>query len=63
MATGNQGEPLDALIKLCVNNIVILKLKIQIQYLITFTPSPSMEIQMYNTMNQLAKAGATCIDC
>ena len=26
--------------------------------LITFTPSPSMEVQMYNTLNQLAKAGA-----
>ena len=26
--------------------------------LITFTPSPGMEVSMYNTMNQLAKAGA-----
>ncbi len=39
-----------------------IKIKNTDTVLITFTPSPGLEVQMYNTMNQLAKAGATCIN-
>ena len=58
MATGNKGEPLDALDKIVRKHHRDIKIKNTDTVLITFTPSPSMEVQMYNTMNQLAKAGA-----
>lgn len=58
MATGNKGEPLDALDKIIRKHHRDIKIKKTDTVLITFTPSPSMEVQMYNTMNQLAKAGA-----
>ena len=58
MATGNKGEPLDALDKIVRKHHRDVKIKKTDTVLITFTPSPSMEVQMYNTMNQLAKAGA-----
>lgn len=58
MATGNKGEPLDALEKIVRKHHRDIKIKKTDTVLITFTPSPSMEVQMYNTMNQLAKAGA-----
>lgn len=59
MATGNKGEPLEALDKIVRKHHRDVKIKNTDTVLITFTPSPSMEVQMYNTMNQLAKAGAT----
>lgn len=58
MATGNKGEPLDALDKIVRKHHRDIKIRNTDTVLITFTPSPSMEVQMYNTMNQLAKAGA-----
>ena len=58
MATGNKGEPLDALDKIMRKHHRDVKIKNTDTVLITFTPSPSMEVQMYNTMNQLSKAGA-----
>jgi len=58
IATGNQGEPLDALDKIVRKHHRDIKIKNTDTVLITFTPSPSMEVQMYNTMNQIAKAGA-----
>ncbi|MGN7479468.1 ribonuclease J [Solibacillus silvestris] len=58
MATGNKGEPLDVLDKIVRKHHRDVKIKNTDTVLITFTPSPSMEVQMYNTMNQLAKAGA-----
>lgn len=59
MATGNKGEPLDVLDKIIRKHHRDVKIRNTDTVLITFTPSPSMEVQMYNTMNQLAKAGAT----
>ncbi|MCH7320994.1 MULTISPECIES: ribonuclease J [Solibacillus] len=61
MATGNKGEPLDALDKIVRKHHRDVKIKNTDTVLITFTPSPSMEVQMYNTMNQLAKAGANVL--
>ncbi|GLC87339.1 ribonuclease J [Lysinibacillus piscis] len=58
IATGNRGEPLDALEKIVRKHHRDLKLKQNDTVLITFTPSPSMEVQMANTMNAIAKAGA-----
>lgn len=59
MATGNKGEPLDVLDKIVRKHHRDVKIRNTDTVLITFTPSPSMEVQMFNTMNQLAKAGAT----
>lgn len=61
LITGNQGEPLDALDKIIRKHHREIKIKDTDTVLITFTPSPSMEVQMYNTMNQLAKAGANVL--
>ena len=58
IATGNKGEPLDALEKIVRKHHRDIKVKKDDTVLITFTPSPGMEVQMANTMNQLAKAGA-----
>lgn len=58
IATGNQGEPLDALDKILRKHHRDIKIKDTDTVLITFTPSPGLEVQMYNTMNQIAKAGA-----
>ena len=56
--SGNQGEPLDALEKMVRKHHKDIRIKDTDTVLITFTPSPSMEVSMYNTMNLLAKAGA-----
>ena len=58
IVSGNQGEPLDALDKMVRKHHKDIKIKDTDTVLITFTPSPGMEVRMYNTMNQLAKAGA-----
>lgn len=58
IVTGNQGEPLDALEKIVRNHHQDLKIKETDTVLITFTPSPGMEVSMYETMNNLAKKGA-----
>lgn len=61
IATGNQGEPLEALDKIVRKHHRDIKIKNSDTVLITFTPSPGMEVQMYNTMNQIAKAGANVL--
>ncbi len=61
IATGNQGEPLEALDKIVRKHHRDIKIKHTDTVLITFTPSPGMEVQMYNTMNQIAKAGANVL--
>ena len=61
IATGNQGEPLDALDKIVRKHHREIKIRDTDTVLITFTPSPTMEVQMYNTMNLLAKAGANVL--
>lgn len=61
IATGNQGEPLDALDKIVRKHHREIKFRNTDTVLITFTPSPTMEVQMYNTMNQIAKAGANVL--
>ncbi|MGE7947254.1 ribonuclease J [Lysinibacillus sp. NPDC093688] len=58
IATGNKGEPLDALEKIVRKHHRDIKIKKDDTVLITFTPSPGMEVQMANTMNSIAKAGA-----
>lgn len=58
IATGNKGEPLDALEKIVRKHHRDIKIKQDDTVLITFTPSPNMEVQMANTMNSIAKAGA-----
>lgn len=58
IASGNQGEPLEALDKIIRKHNRDVKLKPTDTVLITFTPSPGMELQMYNTMNEIAKVGA-----
>lgn len=61
IVTGNQGEPLDALEKIVRNHHKDLKIKETDTVLITFTPSPGMEVSMFETMNDLAKKGANVL--
>ncbi len=61
IVTSNQGEPLEALDKIVRKQHRDLRIKDTDTVLITFTPSPGMEIQMGSAMNNLAKAGATVL--
>ena len=61
IVTGNQGEPLNALEKIVRKHHNDIRIKDTDTVLITFTPSPGMEVSMYETMNQLAKDGATVL--
>lgn len=61
IVTGNQGEPLEALDKMVRKQHKDVRIKETDTVLITFTPSPGMEVPMYQTMNKLAKAGATVL--
>ncbi|ARF15367.1 ribonuclease J [Sporosarcina ureae] len=61
IVTGNQGEPLEALEKIVRKHHREINIKSSDTVLITFTPSPVMEISMYKMMNELAKAGATVL--
>lgn len=61
IVTSNQGEPLDALDKIVRKQHREIRIKDTDTVLITFTPSPGMEIQMATAMNNLAKAGATVL--
>lgn len=61
IVTSNQGEPLDALDKIVRKQHRDIRIKETDTILITFTPSPGMEVQMSNVMNNLAKAGATVL--
>lgn len=55
--TGNQGEPLEGLEKIIRKHHRDIRLKTTDTVLITFTPSPGMEVQIAETMNTLAKQG------
>lgn len=61
IVTGNQGEPLDALEKIVRKHHKDIKIKETDTVLITFTPSPSMEVSMYQMANELSKAGANVL--
>lgn len=56
--TGNQGEPLEGLEKIIRKHHRDIRIKSTDTVLITFTPSPGMEVQIADTMNSLAKLGA-----
>lgn len=58
IVTGNKGEPLDALEKIVDKFHKDIQIKETDTVLITFTPSPGMEVSMYQVANELAKAGA-----
>lgn len=58
IVTGNKGEPLDALEKIVRKRHQDIRIKDTDTVLITFTPSPGMEVAMYETMNELAMSGA-----
>ncbi|ETT85912.1 ribonuclease J [Viridibacillus sp. FSL R5-0477] len=58
IVTGNQGEPLEGLEKIIRKHHRDIRIKPTDTVLITFTPSPGMEVQIAETMNSLAKAGA-----
>jgi len=58
IVSGTQGEPLEALDKMVRKHHKDVKIKETDTVLITFTPSPGMEVAMFKTMNHLAKTGA-----
>ncbi|MCM3386810.1 ribonuclease J [Ureibacillus chungkukjangi] len=61
LVTSNQGEPLEAIDKIVRKQHRDIRIKDTDTVLITFTPSPGMEVQMGNAMNNLAKAGANVL--
>lgn len=58
IVSGTQGEPLEALEKMVRKQHREIKINENDTVLITFTPSPGMEVSMYHSMNNIAKAGA-----
>lgn len=58
IVSGTQGEPLEALEKMVRRQHREIKIKDTDTVLITFTPSPGMEVSMYHSMNNIVKAGA-----
>ncbi|MDW0115679.1 ribonuclease J [Sporosarcina thermotolerans] len=61
IVTGNKGEPLDALEKIVRKYHKDIKIKETDTVLITFTPSPGMEVSMFKMANELSKAGANVL--
>lgn len=61
LVTSNQGEPLEAIDKIVRKQHRDVRIKDTDTVLITFTPSPGMEVQMAVAMNNLAKAGANVL--
>ncbi|KGR73949.1 ribonuclease J [Ureibacillus sinduriensis] len=61
LVTSNQGEPLEAIDKIVRKQHRDIRIKDTDTVLITFTPSPGMEVQMGTAMNNLAKAGANVL--
>lgn len=58
IVSGTQGEPLEALERMVRKQHREIKINDTDTVLITFTPSPGMEVSMYHTMNNITKAGA-----
>ncbi|QQD85707.1 MULTISPECIES: ribonuclease J [Jeotgalicoccus] len=59
IATGSQGEPIEALGKMSRGQHEVTNIKEGDEVYILTTPSSSMEVVLYSTQNELVKAGAT----
>lgn len=58
IATGTQGEPIEALAQMAMNKHNILNIEEGDTVFITTTPSSNMEVILGSTINHLVKAGA-----
>ncbi|WP_271398201.1 ribonuclease J [Salinicoccus roseus] len=58
IATGSQGEPIEALGRMSSGQHEVTNIKEGDNVYILTTPSSSMEVILYSTMNELVKAGA-----
>ncbi|MFA7744881.1 ribonuclease J [Salinicoccus roseus] len=58
IATGSQGEPIEALGRMSRGQHEVTNIKEGDNVYILTTPSSSMEVILYSTMNELVKAGA-----
>ncbi|MDJ1155907.1 ribonuclease J [Macrococcus caseolyticus] len=61
IATGTQGEPIEALAQMALNKHNILNIEEGDTVFITTTPSSNMEVILGSTINHLVKAGAKVI--
>ena len=61
IATGSEGEPIENLQRMAKGQHNILNLKPKDNVFITTTPSSNMEVVLYQTMNDIVKAGANII--
>ena len=62
IVSGNQGEPLDALEKMVRKHHKDIKIKDTDTVLITFTPSPGMEVGMYQNNEPNCKSWSKSIN-
>ena len=58
IATGSQGEPIEALGKMSRGQHEVTNIKEGDEVYILTTPSSNMEVVLYSTLNELVKAGA-----
>lgn len=61
IATGKQGEPIEALKQMALNKHKYINVKKGDTVFVATTPSPNMEVILYKTYNLLVKAGAKLI--
>ncbi|ARQ06750.1 mRNA degradation ribonuclease J1/J2 [Macrococcoides canis] len=61
IATGTQGEPIEALAQMALNKHNILNIEEGDSVFITTTPSSNMEVILGSTINHLVKAGAKVV--
>ncbi|TDM34587.1 ribonuclease J2 [Macrococcoides canis] len=61
IATGTQGEPIEALAQMALNKHSILNIEEGDTVFITTTPSSNMEVILGSTINHLVKAGAKVV--
>lgn len=61
LSSGEQGEPIEAIKNIAERRIKDITIEKDDTVMIAATPSPNMEVMLYNTLNLLSKLGANVV--
>lgn len=61
LSSGDQGEPIEAIKQIADNKIKGIKIEDGDTVMVAATPSPTMEVMLYDTLNELVKLGANVV--
>lgn len=61
LSSGQQGEPIEAIKNIAERRIKDITIEKDDTVMIAATPSPNMEVMLYNTLNLLSKLGANVV--